>query len=290
MVTHQYKGWKKLNQWLKIRYRLVILNDTTFGEKISLRLTPYRLLIGLIFITIVMTILVISLVAFTPLREYIPGYGSVAERKLILELNNKTDSIEQSLSAKDFYLTNILNVLNEKTEGKSEKPKKDTTGKYNNIKITASQADKKFRDDFEKNAQTETTFLNSPQIRSLTNIAFFCPLKGLLIDSFNLEKKHLGVDIVGKASEVIKATLDGTIIFTGFTPEDGFIIQIQHSNNIISIYKHCSSLLKSIGDKVKSGEAIALVGNTGTHSKGYRLHFEVWHNGSVINPQFLIAF
>ena len=127
--------WKRFKRFLRRRYRLVILNDTTFGEKFSLRLSPYGLLIGALAITIVMTTLVISLVAFTPLREYIPGYGDVTERKQILRLSLRADSLEQSIETRDLYMTSIINAITEKVETKGPKPKRDTTGKYSKINI-----------------------------------------------------------------------------------------------------------------------------------------------------------
>src|SRR5688572_12627804 len=135
----KHSKWKRFSRFLRRKYRLVILNDTTFGEKFSLRLSPWGIVIGLLAITIMMTTIVISLIAFTPLREYIPGYGDVTERKQILKLNIKADSIERSLEMRDQYITSILNVIHEKVETKSNKPKKDTTGKYAKVNIKPSE-------------------------------------------------------------------------------------------------------------------------------------------------------
>src|SRR4051812_26106491 len=141
--------WKRFSRFLKRRYRLVILNDTTFGEKFSLRLSPWGIIIGVLAVTIVMTTIVISLVAFTPLREYIPGYGDVTERKQILALNIKADSIEQSIDRRDLYVTSILKAFNEKVETGGPKPHKDTTGKYAQVNIRPSETDIQFRTDYE---------------------------------------------------------------------------------------------------------------------------------------------
>lgn len=248
------------------------------------------LLIGVLAITIVMTTLVISLVAFTPLREYIPGYGDVTERKEILNLNIKADSLQQTLESRDAYMSSVLNVLNEKVEAKSVKPLKDTTGKYSKLNIKASDADMEFRKEFEENKGKATTSVARLKYKGLSELVFFTPVKGLITTSFNMTEDHYGVDIVAKTDETIKSTLDGTVIFTGFSAEDGNMIHIQHSNNLISIYKHCSVLLKRTGERVKSGEAIAIVGNSGEKSHGPHLHFELWFNGSPINPQEFVSF
>ena len=280
----------RISTFLKKKYRLILLNDSTFGEKFSLRLSPSTLIIGISATTILMTSLVISMVAFTPLREYIPGYGNVTERKEILKLNLKADSLEQTLGARNDYLNSILNVLNEKVESKTPKPKKDSTGKYSKLNTNPSNTDIDFRNDYEKNKVNSVASVAKIKLAGLSELVFFTPVQGLVSNSFDLAEDHFGVDIVTKQNATIKSTLDGTIVFTGFSAEDGNIIHVQHSNNLISIYKHCSVLLKQTGEKVKSGEAIAVVGNTGERSKGEHLHFELWFNGSPINPQEFVAF
>lgn len=290
LVDKKLNRWQKIKKWLNNKYRLVILNDSTFGESFSLKLTPTGLLIGIAAITIIMTSLVISLVAFTPLREYIPGYGNVTERKLIVNLSNKADSLESIISARDLYMQTVLNVLNEQHESKTEKPLKDTSGKYKNVNTSAGNADKAFREDYEKNATNTSIGVKNPKLSMLTNLIFFNPVKGIISESYNLKEKHFGVDILAKEDEIVKSTLDGTIIYSGFSAQDGYVVHIQHSNNIISLYKHLGSTFKILGNKIKSGEAIGTVGNTGELSRGAHLHFEIWYNGYAINPQELIAF
>lgn len=281
--------FKRFRVFLRNKYRLVILNDSTYGEKFSLKLSPWSLIIGAAAITIVMTTLVISLVAFTPLREYIPGYGNIFERKQILKLNIKADSLEQSLESRDAYLKSLLNVFNEKLEIKGDKPKKDTSGKYTLLDAKPSKTDLQFREDYEQNKNDKTN-ITKVKYGGLGDVAFFTPVKGLVTTSFNLSEEHYGVDIVTKQDETIKSTLDGTVIFTGFSAKDGNIVQVQHNNNLVSIYKHCSVFLKHTGDRVRSGEVIAIVGNSGEKSNGPHLHFELWFNGSPINPQEFVAF
>ena len=282
--------WRRFLRFLGKRYRLVILNDATFGEKVSIRLTPYGIIIGALAITIVMTSFVISLVAFTSLREYIPGYGDIAERKQILELNLKADSLEQALGSHGVYLDAVLKAVEEKVETKTAKPKKDTTGKFAKVNTKASATDIQFREEYEQNKNNTPNNLVKLKYVGLTEAVFFTPVKGIVTESFNITEEHFGVDIVTKPNETIKSTLDGTIIFTGFSAADGNVVQVQHTNNLISMYKHCSSFLKITGNRVKAGEVIAIVGNSGEKSNGPHLHFELWFNGSPINPQEFVAF
>ena len=283
--------WKIFTDQLRNKYRLVILNDDSFAEKFSLRLSPLGLIILLGTVTIVMTTLVISLVAFTPLREYIPGYGNVDDRKDILVLSAKADSLENTLAARDWYINNLLNVFSGKTEGKTAKPAKDSTGKYANIDIKPSEQDMKLRSDIESN-QLESTSdkVSANKINALSNYFFFTPIKGIITTSYNIKEEHFGTDIAAKENELVKSALDGTVIFAGYTTNDGYVIQIQHNNNIISVYKHQSNITKKVGDFVQAGEPIGVVGNTGENSKGPHLHFELWYNGFAINPQDYVVF
>ncbi len=290
MEANLHSRWKRFRIFLRKKYRLVILNDTTFGEKFSLRLTPWGIIIGVSATTIVIISGVIALIAFSSLREYIPGYGNEAERKQILLLSIKADSLEQTLSSRELYINSILNVFNENVEAKSPKPKKDTTGKYAHLSTKPSSSDLSFRSDYESNKNKTAGSVAKVIYNGLSELVFFTPVQGMITTSFDVTEDHLGVDIVTKQDETIKCTLDGTIIYSGFTAQDGNVIQVQHSNNIISIYKHCAAFLKHTGDRVKSGEAIAVVGNTGEKSNGPHLHFELWFNGSPINPQEFVAF
>lgn len=290
MAENKNNRWKIFTDQIKSKYRLVILNDDTFAEKFALRLSPLGVIIAISAVTIAMTTLVISLVAFTSLREYIPGYGDVTERKDILELSLKADSLEQTLSSRDWYIKNLLNVFSGKTEGKTDKPLKDTTGKFQKVNTKPSENDLQFRKDVENEPASLKFAGTNIKKNALANYLFFSPLKGLITTSFNVGDEHYGVDVVAKKDALIKSTLDGTVIYSGFTPSDGYILQIQHDNNLISIYKHNSSVMKKLGDKVKSGEVVAVIGNSGETSKGPHLHFELWHNGLPINPEEFIVF
>lgn len=282
--------WGRLRAFLVKKYRLVILNDTTFAERFSLRMSPWGLIIGVMAITIVMCTAVISLVAFTPLREYIPGYGTLYERKLLLRINMQADSLENAINARDMYLRNMMNVINENTEATPERPKKDTTGKYSKLEIKPSTADLLFRKSYEQSRISAGGSVARMRYAGLSELVFFTPVSGYVVNAFDMTGEHFGVDIVTRQDETIKSTLDGTIIFSGFSAGDGNVVEVQHGSNLVSIYKHCSAILKSAGERVKSGDAIAIVGSSGERSTGPHLHFELWFNGSPVNPQDFVAF
>jgi len=291
MYDAKNSRWKIFTNQIRNKYRLVILNDDSFAEKFSLRLSPLGLMILFGSITIIMTFLVISLVAFTPLREYIPGYDNVNDHKEIIRLHTKTETLEKTLNAREWYVTNFLNVLAGKTEGKTPKPKQDTTGKYTNINIKPSENDLKLRNDIENNLLESTSDkVSANKIDALSNFFFFTPVQGIISNSYNIREGRLGSDILSKENEFVKSTLDGTIIFAGLTATDGYVIQIQHGNNINSVYKHLSNLLKNAGDFVKAGEPIGVVGTTDQNSNSPHLRFEIWYNGFAINPQDYVVY
>lgn len=282
---------RSFREQLKNRYRLVVLNDDTFEEKFALRLTPLGLLILFGSVTIIMTFLVISLVAFTPLREYIPGYGNVDQKRELIALTARADSLEESMEAKDWFIQNIGDVLAGKTEGKPEKPKKDTSVNYSGVNVSPSGNDSALRNEIESADKYSLSITDkSKPVNSISSFVFFSPVKGLVSSSFNLREEHFGTDISAKENEFIKATLDGTVVFAGFTSADGYVVQIQHSNNLVSVYKHNSEIAVRVGDYVKAGKPIAIIGNTGETSNGPHLHFELWYNGSPVNPQDYILF
>lgn len=291
MSEKKNSRWKIFTEQLRNKYRLVILNDDSFAEKFSLRLSPLGIIILISSVTLVMTTLVISLVAFTSLREYIPGYGDVNERKDILKMSAKADSLERTLAARDWYMQNLLNVFSGKVEGKPAKPAKDTTGKYKAIEVKPSDKDLQLRRDIETNQlQSTSDKVTAYKEGVLSNFFFFSPVKGVITSSYNVREEHYGVDIVAKENELVKSTLDGTVVYAGFTTEDGYVVQIQHGNNLMSVYKHNSGVTKKVGDFVQAGEPFAIIGNTGENSNGPHLHFELWYNGFAINPQDYVVF
>jgi len=281
---------------LKFKYRLVILNDETFEEKLSFRLSRLNLFVSVGSASILLFFVFSYIIAFTPLREYIPGYASVSAKRDVYQLQRQADSIESALKDKDLYIYNIKNIISGK-EIVDKIPEKGTatTPVYKDIQLKSSKADSMLRAEVENKDQYSLSTPGGEELPAaprtgISNFFFFTPLKGLVTNSFSPTSNHLGIDIVAKPNEPIKATLDGTVIFSDWTLETGYTIGIQHQQNLISIYKHNASLLKKPGTYVKAGEPIAIIGNSGELSSGPHLHFELWYNGSPVNPKDYMAF
>ncbi|MFI5148518.1 MAG: M23 family metallopeptidase [Bacteroidia bacterium] len=286
------KKKRKLFDRLKVKYRMVLLNDDSFAEKFSFRLSPLNVFMAVGFISFIMIALVTSIIAFTPLREYIPGYASeIATKRDLIVLALKTDSLAQAVHAREEYIRNLTHVLNGDSTPKPEKVKTDSTKKYKKINTKNSKNDSAFRSGYEaQDKYTLTVNAVSKGKNSIAGFFFFSPVNGMVSSSFGPATEHYGIDIVTKENEAVKATLDGTVVFSGWSSETGYVIQIQHSNNLLSVYKHNSVLLKKTGEYVKAGEPVAIVGNSGEQSTGPHLHFELWYNGSAVDPQDYMVF
>jgi murein DD-endopeptidase MepM/ murein hydrolase activator NlpD len=284
---------RSLSERMRDRYRLVILNDSSFEEKFVLKLKPLSLFIGVGATIILLITFVIITIAFTPLREYIPGYADTKMRRNLVDLSVKSDSLEYELNLKTKYIENINNVISGNIKPDSIHNIPDPARNYKSLINTnkASKEDSILRDEVEHKEQFSLAVNNGKPVNNgISGFFFFTPLKGSVTSSFKAKDGHYGVDIVAKENEAIKATLDGTVIMAAWTTETGYSMQIQHSNNLISVYKHCSALMKKTGDFVKAGEVIAIVGNSGEQTTGPHLHFELWYNGNPIDPQDYMVF
>lgn len=267
------------------------MNNDTFEEKVSLKLSPLGLSVLISSIVIFLIIGVTSLIAFTPLREYIPGYADVNVDRQMRYLLQKADSLEQDVNLKTQYINNINNIISGKDTNQTEENKNDTAVRYEHISVKPSAEDSLLRKQIEMQDRYSLAFnTNKSEKNDIADFLFFTPLKGLITNSFNAKDEHFGVDIASQENEAIKAVLDGTVTISTWTSETGYVIQVQHENNLISVYKHNSTLLKKSGQFVKAGEVIAIIGNSGEISTGPHLHFELWYNGNPIDPQEYMNF
>ncbi len=275
---------------LRHRYRLVVMNDDTFEEKFKLRLTPLGLVILLGSTIIIMIMIVTSLIAFTPLREYIPGYADVGVRRKLIRITLKSDSLEQALAEHNKFMGNIGEVLkgNGKTDTTQNQP--DHSKEFGKLEMSPSVSEGVLRRDIESEDKYSLSYETRTAKNGISNFFFFTPLKGIVSSSFKSSEQHYGVDIVAPENEAIKSTLDGTVILSNWSSETGYNIAIQHSNNLISIYKHNSVLLKKVGEFVKAGDPIAIIGNSGEQTTGPHLHFELWYDGKAVDPQDYMVF
>jgi len=293
LMAEKTESKKRLLDRLKSHFRLVIMNEETFEETASFKLRPLNVFVTTGVIIILLITITTFIIAFTPLREYIPGYSDVKMKRRVIDLMMKTDSMERALQDRERYIANIRNVVNgdfpDSTEASQKIP---AGGTYDTIhKLHKSPADSMLRQQMEMQDRYSLAIEDrATNAHSMSGFFFFPPVKGTITNRFDPVTKHFGIDIVAKANEGIKATLDGTVVISNFTSETGYVIGIQHSNNLFSFYKHNSALLRKVGEYVKAGDVIAIIGNSGELSEGSHLHFELWLNGNPINPQQYVSF
>ena len=288
-MTSKKKKPKKFAKKLLHKYRLVILNEDTFEERFAIKLTRLNVFVITSLSSILLVFLTILLIAFTPLREYIPGYSSTALKKKAIELTNRTDSLEKILLVNERYYASIKSVLtgDVKTidfnrDSIIEAAKQD----IELLEVKPNKEDSLLREKVVKEDKYNLFETSS----NTSNFVLFPPVNGTISQAYNLEEKHYAVDVVVPTDTPVKATADGTVIFAEWTIETGYVVIIEHSQELISVYKHNNSITKSQGDLVKSGEVIALSGNSGEFSTGPHLHFELWSRGYPVNPTNFIDF
>jgi murein DD-endopeptidase MepM/ murein hydrolase activator NlpD len=288
------KKEKWTDKW-RNKYRLVFMTDDTLEERFTFRLSRMNVFVALGTLAIVLIFLTSVLIAFTPLREYIPGYTNVGLTQRLYKLQLRTDSVERVLVAKEKFLANLRDVIEGKDLTDDRPVTSDSIRRYSNVKIKRSAEDSLLRLEVENQNKynlyrIETIENTSQKKSSIGGVLFFTPLKGIVSNVFDPTQKHYGVDIVARQNEAVKVVLDGTVIISNWTLETGYVIAVQHSRGIVSIYKHNSAILKKPGDFVRAGEPIAIVGETGELVTGPHLHFELWSDGNPVDPKEYITF
>ncbi|UOB19398.1 M23 family metallopeptidase [Abyssalbus ytuae] len=280
---------KQLKKKLLHKYRLVVLNEDTFEEKVSFKLNRLNVFV---FGTLIILFLIAGttvLIAFTPLREYIPGYSSTKLKQDVADLIYEVDSLETKLTKNEIYYSTIQKVLKGEIEPTNinrdslfEAFEQDTTG----INLAPNKQDSLLR----KEVALEDKYSLFDSNKSKLNSVLFPPVRGIISEGYNAKNKHFAIDVVAPKDSPVKAVADGTVIFAEWSAETGFVCIIEHGHGLISAYKHNSSLTKKQGDLVKSGEVIATIGNTGELTTGPHLHFELWNEGYPVNPLNYIDF
>jgi len=280
---------KKFAKKLLHKYRLIILNEDTFEERFAIKLTRLNVFV-LISISVIFLIAATTvLIAFTPLREYIPGYSSTSLKRKATQLSYKTDSLQQVISMNAQYFESIKRVL--KGDVSTVDFNKDSIIKAAEmdvyvINLNPSKEDSILREKVDK----EDKYNLFESATSKVNFVLFPPVNGTISEGYSVQDKHYAIDIVVAKDTPVKATSDGTVILAEWTTQTGYVVIIEHGNGLISVYKHNASLTIEQGDLVKSGEVIAISGNTGELTTGPHLHFELWSDGYPIDPTTFIDF
>ena len=288
-VEEKGKKRKEIKNKLLHKYRLVIINESTFEEKIFFKLSRLNVFVASSLFIIALIGVTILFIAFTPLREYIPGYSSSQLKRQATELIYKTDSIVETLDYTNRYLSRVRSVL--KGDIDFDQVNKDSL--FMHFKFDPSTVDlTPISEDYVLRAQValEDKYNLFERDVSSVNQILFSPITGIISQTYDVEQKHYAVDIVAPKDTAVKSVADGVVVFAEWTTDTGYVIIIEHEGSLLSAYKHNGTLSKRQGDLVKAGEVIASVGNTGELTTGPHLHFELWNNGSPVNPLDYIDF
>lgn len=294
---------RSLMEKLRDKYRLVIMNDETFEEVSSLKLSPLAVYAFVSTLIVGTAIGVTLLIVYTPLKRYIPGYGDYQRDTEVRTLTAKVRDMEVEMEAVRRYNDNIRNILNGDLSAMSRESAEQQGQLTNQEDTLPMNVDRIPEDDELRAAVAKGSVTSQPATAAnnavstpanrdvpLEKVYFVPPVTGMVTARFDMAKSHFGIDIGAAHNTPIKVAADGVVISSGYTVETGYSIAVQHPNNVVTMYKHNSVLYKKEGTPVKAGEAIALMGNTGEASSGPHLHFEIWHRGRPINPEDYIHF
>lgn len=297
-MAKEKKKRGRLTKKLIHKYKFVVLNTDTFEERFTFRLSRLNVFILVSLLALFLFFITLLVIAFTPLKEYIPGYSSSKLRREAVELTYKTDSLEQVIAQNNAYFKSIQNLLRgDSISEASSSPEnidkhqvvhREIVEDSANIeaKLSPSKVDSILRKEVERN---ESYNIFNPFTQH-TSVKLYPPIKGRISQHFNSEKRHYGIDVSVEENSPVKAVADGIVLFSEWTVETGYVIILKHDFNLISVYKHNITLLKKQGDYVKQGEVIALTGNTGEFTTGPHLHFELWEEGHAVDPEVFFDF
>lgn len=295
---------RSLMDKLRDKYRLVIMNDDTFEEVTSMKLTPLSVYVAFSSLIVGTAIVVTTLIIWTPIKRYIPGYGDFRRDDEIAELTAKVANLEDEINAHRRYNENFRKILvGDLADISKEEVEKQGVPADSMNAIPAEDIERIPEDEQMRSAVAKGTFTSDPKVTAeagintlvprdvpLEQLFFMPPVSGDVTSGFDLSKSHFGIDVAAPKNTAVKSAADGVVISAGYTVETGYSIAIQHPNNVVTMYKHNSVLLRQEGSAVKAGEAIAIIGNSGENTTGPHLHFELWYKGRAVDPGDYINF
>ena len=268
-------------------YKVVVSSEDTFEEKFALKASKINVFVLMLVYSVILISFTISIVFFTQLRELVPGYSSSDLLNRAIYLTQKTDSLERQIELNNKFYKSIEDVLSGKTDEFIERdniPIDSGLNDKNLFSISPNSEDSILRNYVDSQDKFNLT-INELVIE---NKMFFSPIKGDITQTFNFEENHFAIDIAADIGTPVKSILDGKILFSEWSVDTGHVIIVDHGDNIVSVYKHNSKSLKEQNDFVQAGEVIAYSGNQGSLSSGPHLHFELWKNGTPIDPEPLL--
>lgn len=281
---------KTLSNWLNARHILIIQNEENFSEKATYKFT-YAKIIFFGFLTLIVVFALSFYMVNTILKQWFdPRYSERQTRQDLVEMTFALDSLSYELESRDQFIQSIKKVLQGDVSTDEIRERSADTSQGETDYAQLQRTDSVFKSEFERGAGGDFLLTSNIDNVELRSMYFFPPITGFMVAPFDPRAEHYGIDIVSKKDEPVKSMADGTVIFTGWTQSDGYVITIQHRENLISIYKHNSAITKEVGDVISAGDIIAIIGNTGELTSGPHLHIELWYNGSAVNPEEFISF
>jgi len=284
---------RTLSGWLTNKYLLIIRNEENFAEKKTLSFNYARviLLAGILFlITLILAVYIVTSV----LNEWLdPRHAQMVANRQVVQLSMHIDSLERQVVAQSRFIDNVRTILSGEAVDYGE------INAYSEEQISSNEVvfsedlspiDSQFRAEYEQKDLGLISVVSSSGNEDMRELFLFKPVEGIVTDEFDPKSDHYGLDIVSKDNEPIKSVADGTVIFSSWTLDGGYVIGIQHAGNLISVYKHNSEILKNVGNFVEGGDIIAIIGNTGELTSGPHLHLELWYKGNPVNPGDYISF
>jgi len=270
-------------------YKVVVSSEDTFEEKFAFKASKINVFVLMLVYSVILISFTISIVFFTQLRELVPGYSSSDLLNRAIYLTQKTDSLERQIELNNKFYKSIEDVLSGKTDEFIERdniPIDSSLNEKNVFSISPNSEDSILRN----YVDSQDKFNLTKNELVIENKMFFSPIKGDITQTFNFEENHFAIDIAADIGTPVKSILDGKILFSEWSVDTGHVIIVDHGDNIVSVYKHNSKSLKEQNDFVQAGEVIAYSGNQGSLSSGPHLHFELWKNGTPIDPEPLLNF
>ncbi len=309
-IENRWERFKNvLNQARTTYYRVVVMRSETFEEVGAYRISLMNVYVSLSSLFVALTVLVSLLFMFTPLKKIIPGFGGSEAGRNVLLMQEDLEKLTSLARANETYIADRMKFLTGKYEYeedaiKNQPPPEADTTLEEDVSTIAEDGD--LRQAVSTGSVVPRITIPTPKNGAsnglqasnlqplaggrLENMVFVAPVSGEISQGYNAEKRHYGLDITAPKNTAIKAAADGFVISADWTLETGNTIAVQHNNNVVTFYKHNTSNLKRTGDRVKAGEAIAIIGSTGEQSSGPHLHFELWYNGKPVNPQEYLRF
>ena len=279
--------WKRLH----FKYRLSVMNENTLEEVWSIKASRFSG--GVLFLLFAISLVTITsfLIIATPIRYYLPGYLDAEVREKALRAAIRVDSLQQQLNYQEAYINNLKNVFTGVLDVDSVKITDTISVSENDPLLKRTEKEKVFVDRYEDKERYNLSVISPTASGPMEGVVFFKPLKGLVISKFNPSNDRYGINLKVASQETALAVLEGTVVFSGYDFTTGYTMQIQHKNGFVSIYKNNTLLLKKVGDKVRTGEAIAVIGDgKAKDNADLVLGFELWYKGNPVNPEDYIAF